>query len=38
MTYNGQDRLKTANSPVFNGTIAYAYGVLGDLQTLTVPR
>jgi hypothetical protein len=37
MTYDGLNRLKTATSPMFNGTAAYGYDVLDNLRTVKTP-
>ena len=37
MTYDGLDRLASANSPMFGGTIRYSYDVLDNIATLVGP-
>jgi YD repeat-containing protein len=37
MAYDGLNRLKTAISPMFNGTVSYTYDVLDNLRTVKTP-
>jgi RHS repeat-associated protein len=37
MGYDALDRLTSTNSPMFNGTIAYTYDVLDNIETLLAP-
>jgi len=37
MTYDGLDRLASATSPMFSGTIRYTYDVLDNIETLVAP-